>query len=147
MLDVACNHVRNMLATRSQHVLFECCKHHSSQHGKSSSQHRKSCLQHHYASQRDQRLIRSLIWIVRSRIRLMLAPGSDVRALAVPFKKLWIVFILLNISFFFAIFQIFVFRNWYTYNIVIWESGDTHPSQAMMSLAFCTTMNMSHIYS
>jgi hypothetical protein len=49
MLDVARNRVRNMLKTRSQHVLFECCKHHDSQHGKSSSQHHKSCSQHHYA--------------------------------------------------------------------------------------------------
>jgi hypothetical protein len=73
-------HVRNTLATS----FVECCKDDNSQHGKSSSQHCKSCLQHLLASQRDRRLISSLHPNRRLRIRPMLAPGSDVRALAVP---------------------------------------------------------------
>jgi hypothetical protein len=88
MLDVTRNYVHNMLTTRSQHARnmysLKCCKHHGSQHGKTSSQHCKSCSQHHYASQQDRRLIHSLIWIVRSQTRPMLELGSDVRALAVP---------------------------------------------------------------
>jgi hypothetical protein len=54
-------HATHKLATLITTYSVECCKHDSSEHGKTSSQHRKSCSQHQYASQRDRRLIRSLI--------------------------------------------------------------------------------------
>jgi hypothetical protein len=86
--DVRCctpccsQHATHKFATLIPKSLVECCEHDGSQHGKSSSQHFKSCSQHLLRLQRDRRLIRSLIWIVRPRTRPMLAPGSDVRALA-----------------------------------------------------------------
>jgi hypothetical protein len=92
-LDVGCcmprcsQHATHKLATLIITSFVECCKHDGSQHGKRYSQHRKSCSQHLYASQYDRRLIRSLIWIVQLRTRPMLAPGSDVRALAAPIIK------------------------------------------------------------
>jgi hypothetical protein len=78
MLDVARNRVRNMLATRSQHTLVECWKHHGSQHGKSVRNMEKEIAT---STQSNGRYASLIVWPGRCP---MLAPGSDIRALAAP---------------------------------------------------------------